>query len=134
METDGTGYLCLSKQPLFLSLYTYELKSDDLEGGHPWDFGVSVSLSERFKTFYLYDTLGYAIFGRDSFWGIELKSNQFTGLFAVEWKAFSTASIIVQYLATQGLVDDLGSFSDPSTKSPWEPNGKLFEERCWNWA
>ena len=92
----------------------YEIKSEDLEGGHPLDIGLSASLSKRFNKFYLYGTLGFAAFGRDSFRGIALKKTQLTGLLAFEWRAFSTASIIGQYLLTQGVVENLGAFSEPS--------------------
>lgn len=106
----------ISKWPAFAYALTarYELKSDDLEGGNPWDFGLSVALSQRFSSFYLYGTVGYALFGRDSFRGIGLSDTQFTGLFAIEWRAFSTASIIVQYLFSEGVVEDLDAFSEPS--------------------
>ena len=83
-----------------------------------------MAVSQRFSSFYLYGSVGYAFFGRDSFRGIELEDNQFTGLFAIEWRAFSAASIIIQYLYSQEVVENLGAFSKPSNEitlgAKWE--------------
>jgi thiol-disulfide isomerase/thioredoxin len=92
----------------------YEFKSDDLQGGSPFDVAASLALSKRYGDFYLYGTLGYAVFGRDSFRDIALRDTQFSFLAAIEWRAFTTASVMVQYLVTEGLADDLGDLSDPS--------------------
>jgi len=92
----------------------YEIESDDLEGGNPWDFALFLSASQRFWDFYVYGGLGYTWFGREEFRGIELKDDQISGNFALEWRAFARASIIAQYLYSQGLAVDLGELSDAS--------------------
>ena len=92
----------------------YEIDSDDLEGGNPWDFALFLSASQRFWDFYLYGGLGYTRFGRENFRGIELEDDQISGSFALEWRAFSRASIIAQYLYSDGLAIDLGELSDAS--------------------
>lgn len=92
----------------------YEIDSEDLEGGNPWDFALFLSASQRFWDFYLYGGLGYTRFGRDRFRGIELEEDQYSGNIALEWRAFTRASIIAQYLYSQGLAVDLGELSDAS--------------------
>jgi thiol-disulfide isomerase/thioredoxin len=92
----------------------YELKSEDLQGGSPVDLGASIATSKRYSDFYIYGTLGYTFFGREQFRGIELRDTQWSFLAAVEWRAFSAESLMVQYLVTEGLANDLGDLSDPS--------------------
>ncbi len=92
----------------------YEIQSDDLEGGSPLDFGISVAAAKRFETLYLYGTFGFAVFGRDRFRGLELRNTQYSFLTALEWRAFSTASLLIQYLLTEGLTDTPGKLSEPS--------------------
>jgi thiol-disulfide isomerase/thioredoxin len=91
-----------------------ELQSDDLEGGSPLDLGLMVTASERFGSFYLYGTLGYTFFGRKEFRGIKLQNDQFSGLLAIEWKTWTRASLLLQYLITEGVVEGLADLSDPS--------------------
>lgn len=102
----------------------YEIQSDDLEGGSPFDLGGSVALSRRYDQVYLYGTIGFTLFGRERFRGIDLRNSQFSFLAALEWRAFSTASLLVQYLATEGLTDaprDLSKFSHEITLgAKWE--------------
>ncbi|MDX1487829.1 MAG: DUF3187 family protein, partial [Acidiferrobacterales bacterium] len=106
------------KLPAFAYALTwrYELEAVDLEGGSPSDFGVSLALSRRFGNLYGYVTLGFAKFGRDSFRGIPLRDTQTSLLAAVEWRHWPKTSLILQYLATEGAVDDFGDFSDTSNE------------------
>jgi thiol-disulfide isomerase/thioredoxin len=120
--------------PAFSYAFTgrYEIRSDDLEGGSPFDLAISVATSKRFSDFYLYGTLGYSTFGREKFRGIELRDTQFSFLAAVEWRAFSTASVMLQYLLTEGLADSpdgLSEFSNEITLgAKWEfIEGTLLE-------
>jgi|GEM_PF-703806 len=106
--TDKLPALSWAVTALADKLYTGE--GEDLE----LDLGVSVSLSRRFGMFYLYTTLGYAWFGRDGFLGIELKDTQFTGLAAGEWRFLPRHALTLQYLYTEGLIDDFSPFCDPS--------------------
>jgi len=92
----------------------YEIDSDDLQGGDSWDLALFLSASRRFGDFYLYGGLGYTRFGREQFRGIELEDDQLSGTLALEWQAFARASIIAQYLYSQGLAVDLGDLSDAS--------------------
>lgn len=86
----------------------------DLQGGSPVDLGVSVAASRRFGKFYGYLTLAVSRFGRNSFRGIELRKNQFSGLAALEWRYRPTKSFVLQYLLSEGTARDLASFSTSS--------------------
>ena len=90
--------------------------SGDLTGGSDVDFGVSVAVARRLKSFYLYLTLGYALFGRDEFRGIELNDSQFTALFALEWRFLPRQSFLLQLLRSDGVVKDFGPFDDASNE------------------
>jgi thiol-disulfide isomerase/thioredoxin len=94
----------------------YNTLDVDLSGGSPWDFGASVAASRRFGKFYLYTTLGYGLFGRDSFRGIELDTTQFSWMLALEWRVAGRLSLLAQYLWTEGVVPGFGPFSDPSNE------------------
>ncbi len=109
-----------------------EIQNEDLEDGSFLDFGFWLSASRRFSDFYLYGTLGYSVFGREEFRGIELRNDQFAGMAAIEWRFATQASLLVQYLITEGVVDNLGDLSDPSHEitlgAKWEiKSGTVLE-------
>jgi thiol-disulfide isomerase/thioredoxin len=85
----------------------------DLEGGSV-DVALSVAAARRFGRFYTYLTLGYARYGSDAVYGIELEQTQASVLAAGEWRFSPRMSLVLQYLGTQGVATDLGVFSDPS--------------------
>jgi thiol-disulfide isomerase/thioredoxin len=87
----------------------------DLEGSK-FDIALSAAASRRFGKFYVYLTLGYAWYGSDSVFGIELETTQVTALAAAEWRFKPRMSFILQYLGTQGVAKDLGVFSDTSNE------------------
>ncbi|MFV2071945.1 MAG: DUF3187 family protein [Thermoanaerobaculales bacterium] len=88
---------------------------DDLEGGN-FDLALSVAAARRFGHFYVYLTLGYAWYGSDSVYGLDLESTQATVLAAGEWRFKPRMSLILQYLVSQGVATDLGPFSDTSNE------------------
>jgi len=92
------------------------LDAGDLSGGSDLDVGVSAALARRFGKAYLYATLGYAWFGRDNFRGLELKDTQWTWLMAFEWRVKPRQSFLLQYLVTEGQIEDFGPFSDESNE------------------
>jgi thiol-disulfide isomerase/thioredoxin len=114
------------KLPAFAYAFTVrtELKNEDLEGGSPLDIGLWLSASQRFGTCYLYGTLGYTLFGRDNFRTVELRDDQLSALVAFEWRFKPRASLMVQYLITEGVAKDLGDLSSPSNEitlgAKWE--------------
>jgi thiol-disulfide isomerase/thioredoxin len=91
-----------------------ELKNEDLEGGSPLDIGAWLSASQRFDTFYVYGTLGYTLFGRDDFRTVELRDDQLSALLAFEWRFKPRASLLIQYLLTEGVAESLGDLSSSS--------------------
>lgn len=88
----------------------------DLEGGHNLDLAASVSLSRRFHKLFFYGTLGYAKFGHDKFRGISLADDQFSSLVALEWRAFTHHSFLIQILRSEGLLVDFSPFDDDSNE------------------
>ena len=93
----------------------YALNSADLEGDD-FDIGVSAALSRRFGHFYAYLTLGYAWYGSESFRAIELVDTQASVLAAGEWRFKARQSLVVQWLWSEAVVEDLGPFSEPSNE------------------
>lgn len=87
----------------------------DLEGSN-FDVSLSVAASRRFGKFYVYLTLGYAWYGSDTVFGLELETTQATVLAAAEWRFKPRMSFVLQYLGTQGVAKDLGVFSDTSNE------------------
>ena len=102
----------------------------DLEGSN-FDIALSAAASRRFGKFYVYLTLGFAWYGSDTAFGLELETTQATVLAAGEWRFKPRMSFVLQYLGTQGVAKDLGVFSDTSNELvlgwKWEvrPNGVL---------
>lgn len=112
--TCGTSRLPALSYSLSARLET--LDAGDLSGGGDLDLGASVALARRFGRLYLYGTLGYAWFGRDSFRGIKLADSQSSALLALEWRFRAKQSLLLQYLRTDGLIDDFGPFADASNE------------------
>ena len=90
--------------------------SDDLgpNGGLPLEPQLSVAASKAVGDFYFYGSVGFAYFGSQHQGGIKYRPTQLSGLGAAEWRFASSMSLILQYLATQGVVDSLGAFSTNS--------------------
>jgi thiol-disulfide isomerase/thioredoxin len=104
--------------PAFSYAFTTQwegLDNSDLSGGSDVDFGFSAALSRGFKgKVFIYATLGYAWFGNDLFRGVEIRDSQASGLLAVEWRLKPRHSILVQYLVSQGQVNNLPPFDQSS--------------------
>jgi len=84
--------------------------------GSSFDVAVSAAAAHRFGNFYLYLTLGYAWYGSDAVYGIDLETTQSTILAAAEWRFRPRMSLVAQYLRSEGVAKDLGVFSDPSNE------------------
>ncbi|MGD2269813.1 MAG: DUF3187 family protein [Desulfobacterales bacterium] len=112
--------------PAFAYAFTLrtELKNEDLEGGSPLDLGIWLSASRRFGDCYLYGTIGYTLFGREAFHSVELRGDQLSGLVTIEWRFKPRASLLAQYLITEGAAEDLGDLSSSSNEitlgAKWE--------------
>ena len=105
-----------SRLPAFSYSGTVRLSdSDDL--GTELDFGLSVAIARRFGPIYVYGTLGYSWFGENDFHGLELENTQGTFLAALEWRYLPRQSLLFQLLITEGLIENLDSFSETSNEA-----------------
>ena len=110
--TCGTEYL-----PAIAYALTLRANLDngpELSGRLPVEPQLSLSLSKAVGDFYVYGSVAFGYFGDEHLAGIHLRPTQYSGLGAVEWRFASRMSLLVQYLVSQGVAKDLGSFSDPS--------------------
>lgn len=82
--------------------------------GDTFDIGLSAAAARRFGDLHVYLTFGFAWYGSDSVHGIDLKSTQASLLAAAEWRFAPRMSLLLQYLATDGVATDLGVFSETS--------------------
>ncbi|HSN54476.1 MAG TPA: DUF3187 family protein [Candidatus Sulfomarinibacteraceae bacterium] len=89
--------------------------SEGLEGRR-LDVGLSVAAARRFGDFHVYLTLGYAWYGSERYYGVELDSTQLTAMAAGEWRFAPRMSLILQYLRTEGAAVDIPPFSEPSNE------------------
>jgi len=87
----------------------------DVEGSK-FDVALSAAASRRFGKFYVYLTLGFAWYGSDTAFGLELETTQATVLVSGEWRFKPRMSFVLQYLGSQGVAKDLGVFSDTSNE------------------
>jgi len=87
----------------------------DIEGSK-FDVALSAAASRRFGKFYVYLTLGFAWYGSDTAFDLELETTQATVLVAGEWRFKPRMSFVLQYLGSQGVAKDLGVFSDTSNE------------------
>ena len=95
----------------------YETRdSGDFNGGSNLDVGVSAAASRRYGIVYPYLTLGYTWFGREDFRGLMLRDTQWTVLAALEFRIHQRMALILQFLKTQGVVEDFDPFSQASNE------------------
>jgi thioredoxin-related protein len=110
--TCGTEYL-----PAIAYALTVRANLDNgigLSGRLPLEPQLSLSVSKAIGDFYVYGSVAFGYFGDEHLDGIHLRPTQYSTLGAVEWRFASRMSLSVQYLVSQGVAKDLGSFSDPS--------------------
>jgi hypothetical protein len=93
--------------------------------GRDFDAAVSLASSRRFGNVYVYLTMGYAWYGSETYYDIDLKRHQFTVLAAAEWRFKARMSLVLQYLHAEGAAADFGPFSKSSNEvvvgMKWEP-------------
>jgi hypothetical protein len=92
------------------------LRDTEQIDGDGLDFATSVSFSKQVGDFHAYATLAIAWYGRETFYGIDLKPFTVSVVCALEWRASDGFSLILQHQWTQGAVRDLASFSEPSNE------------------
>ncbi|MEX1024906.1 MAG: DUF3187 family protein [Planctomycetota bacterium] len=87
----------------------------DLEGPRDWSFGGSISASRRISDrWYVYGGLGYLFHGPQRWRGLELESEQLTGLLAVEWDYAAFRALTLQYLWSDATAVDRSPFDEPA--------------------
>jgi hypothetical protein len=97
-----------------LSLRSDVGPSDGLHGGSPVDVALSLSAAERWGPLILSASVMVAWYGEERFQHIDLEPLQMAGLVAVEWPFHKRASLLLQYLMSQGVAEDWLDFSRPS--------------------
>jgi len=90
------------------------LRDAGLIEGEGVDFATSVSVSKQLGDFYSYATLSFAWYGSETFYGIDLKPHTLSIVSAVEYVITNGFSLILQHQWTEGAVEHLGAFSEPS--------------------
>jgi hypothetical protein len=89
------------------------LDEGDIEPQGPVDIGASVGFAKRAGPFHLYAGGTFAWFGRESYFGLKLRTTQWSALAALELNVISDFSVIGQLLVTSGGIDGLKHLSDP---------------------
>jgi len=110
------GTTILPAVALAVTARTDTSPTSDLQGGGSLDFGAALALSRRGGPLYLYGTFGHTWFGSERFRGLRLENHQYTLLGALEWRFALRQSLLLQYLYTEGAIEDFGPFSDPSNE------------------
>ncbi len=88
--------------------------ANDVRGPRRMDLGASVAAARGFGRIYVYATAGLARFARNDFRGLGLRRTQLTLMTAAEWRFRQRQSLLVQFLATEGLIEGFGPFSRTS--------------------
>jgi hypothetical protein len=108
------------------------LAPGDVRRSGPLDLGASLGLVKEFETLHLYLGGNLAWFGNEDFFGLKLKTLQWSTTVAFEWHVATQFSIIAQYVVTSGGMIRLSDLSLPCheivTGFKWEPwKGVLIE-------
>ena len=100
----------------------------DIQSDGLVDLGASVSMAHRYDDYYLYFMLGYAYFGKERFYGLDLKESQISSCVAAEWRFAPTQSLFLQYLFSEGVVKGLRPFSKPSNEVTLGWKGEVAQD------
>lgn len=85
-----------------------------LQQGEGVDVGAFVCFAKSMETVIMYGTLMAARFSTREFHRVELRAWQWSAMLAAECRVAERSSIIIQYLATQGAMENMGELSRPS--------------------
>ena len=95
------------------------------------DYGVQFSVAQKRKASYLYGNISYTYFGSDESLGVPLTDKQFSGMLGYEIITAPNQAFIVQYLFSDGVVEDLGALEDVSHEIhlgyKWRTQSLLWE-------
>lgn len=90
------------------------LDEGDLEPQGPIDLGGSLGIVKQVGPFHLYLGGTYTWFGGDRFYGLKLRTTQWSAIAAVEAHVIDDFSVVAQLLVTSGGIDGFQHLSDPS--------------------
>ena len=85
----------------------WTLDSGDVEPSGPVDLSASLGLVKEIWPFHVYLGGSYSWFGSEQFYGIKLRSTQWTGTAGLEWNLHPAFSLIGQVQATSGGVSGI---------------------------
>jgi hypothetical protein len=100
----GTEYFPAVSASLSLR---WDLESGDVKASGPVDFSASLGLVKEIWPFHVYLGGSYSWFGSERFYGIPLRSTQWTATAGLEWNIHPAFSLIGQVQATSGGVSGI---------------------------
>lgn len=90
------------------------LDEGDIDPQGPVDLSGSLGLVKEIGPFHLYVGGAFSWFGREEFFGLKLRTTQWTAMAALEFNVIAEFSVIGQFLATSGAIDRYQHLSTPS--------------------
>lgn len=110
---------------------SYETLGDGMIEQGSFDYGVQFSIADKRASGYAYGNISYTQFGSDDALGIPLADHQLSGMIGYEFKVSANRAFIMQYLFSQGVVENLGALDDVSHEIhlgyKWRTRSLLWE-------
>lgn len=110
---------------------SYETLSNGFIEDGSTDYGVQFSIAQKRSSGYVYGNISFTRFGSDNWGGVPLSEDQFSGLLGYELTAGANQAFIVQYLFSEGVVEDLGALEEYSHEIhlgyKWRTDSLLWE-------
>lgn len=110
---------------------SYELLNNGFTDRGNIDYGLQVSAAQKYNRGYSYGNISYSHFDSDTALGIPLTDSQFSGMLGYEHKVTENQSLLLQYLFTEGAIENLGSLSEFSHEVhlgyKWRTESNLWE-------
>lgn len=93
---------------------SYETMSDGVIEQGSIDYGIQFSIAQKRAGGYLYGNISYTHFGSDNWLGVPLSEEQLSGMLGYELTTGADQAFIVQYLFSEGVIENLGALEDYS--------------------
>lgn len=93
---------------------SYETLGDGMIEQGSFDYGIQFSIADKRAGGYTYGNISYTQFGSDNSIGIPLAESQLSGMLGYEFTVADHQAFIMQYLFSQGVVENLGALDDVS--------------------
>ncbi|ACL01914.1 hypothetical protein Dalk_0205 [Desulfatibacillum aliphaticivorans] len=103
----------------------------DMERDFPVDMGVSFSLAKKMGRFHGYLVPGFFWYGSTAMETVEFERTQTSFLAGLEWNFHESASLLVQYLYSEGSCKNLWGFKEPSHEVTLGLKGRLTKRFAW---